>query len=208
MKHSRTRFALARAGALCAFAFLSVAVACEARLPTSAEVDAMNVEGAERAAISAKLLAEKINADRIYTVDGKTVSAAEAHAIAANKIATVNIRGRKAALDKDEVLITTLDHNKRIPSAEELANLKLKLRMRMAADTGYAVVPDKRQLSKKSFDGVLMVDGVVTPSSELAELKKDQIESIEVIKGAAATRLSSDPAALNGIISVKMKPKQ
>jgi beta-lactamase regulating signal transducer with metallopeptidase domain len=205
MKHSRTRFAFARTGVLCAIAFLAVAVACEARMPTSAEVDAMSVEGAEKAAISAKLLAEKNNKDRIYTVDGKTVSEAEAHAIAANKIASVDIRGRKSALDKEEIRIATLDPSKAL-GREDLMKMKMEVRSRVPqADQPPA---EKRLLSKKTFDGLVLIDGVVSTSQALAELPRDQIAGIEVFKGEAAAKLSHDPAAANGIISVKLKAKQ
>jgi outer membrane receptor protein involved in Fe transport len=55
------------------------------------------------------------------------------------------------------------------------------------------------------FNGLLLVDGVQVSASQLAALKPDAIESVEVIKGAAAAKLSSDPAAANGIIRVTMK---
>ncbi|MEO8336878.1 MAG: M56 family metallopeptidase [bacterium] len=204
MTHSRTRFALVRAGALCAFAFLSVAVACEARMPTSAEVDAMTVEGAEKAAIKSKLLAEA-TANRIYMVDGVVVSEADAHAIASNMIVTVNIVGRTPAFDKEQVQISTLAHNKSI-AGEDTKYTKVKIRTQ--GDSVTMRMADKSQLSRKSFDGLLLIDGVVTPSARLAELSPDMIASVEVTKGEAATKLSSDPAAVNGIISVKLKPKQ
>ncbi|MEO8336443.1 MAG: M56 family metallopeptidase [bacterium] len=205
MKHSRTRFAFARAGVLCAIALLSVGVACEARMPTSADVDAMSVEGAEKAAVAAKLLAENKSAARIYTVDGKTITEAEAHAIAADKIVSVDIRGRKSALDKEEVRISTLEASK-APNAEDLS--QMKVRSRVPEGSLAKPLAEKRTLSRKTFDGVLLIDGVVTPSGKLAELSPDRIASVEVIKGAAATRMSSDPAAANGIISVKLKAKQ
>ena len=47
MKPITKRFALVRGGALCAAAVLSLAAACEARVPTSAEIQSMDVAGAE-----------------------------------------------------------------------------------------------------------------------------------------------------------------
>jgi hypothetical protein len=206
MKHSRTRFGLARTGVLCSIAFLAVAVACEARMPTSADVDAMSVESAEKAAVAAKLLVEAKNAGRIYTVDGKAVSEAEAHAIAASKIASVDIRGRKSALDKEEIRISTLNPNKTL-SREDLTKMKMEVRSRVPDSTAKPFA-EKRLLSRKSFDGLVLIDGVVSTSQALAELPRDQIAGIEVFKGEAAAKLSHDPAAANGIISVKMKAKQ
>ncbi|MEO5816149.1 MAG: M56 family metallopeptidase [Gemmatimonadaceae bacterium] len=202
MKHSRTRFAFARAGVLCAIALLSVGVACEARMPTSAEVDAMSVAGAERSAVSAKLLAEKNSADRIYVVDGRTVSEDVAHAIAANDIVSVNIIGRKSAAEKEMVRIVTVAEGL---SGDESKNLNMKIRERVPTDSGVRPLGEKRLMSTRSFDGVVMINGVVSTSQALAELKPEQIESIEVFKGDAAAKRSSNPAAANGIISVKMK---
>ena len=208
MKHSRTRFALLRTGALCAFACLSLAVACEARMPTSAEVDAMTVADAEKAAVSAKLLAEKQSHDRVYVVDDRAVTEAEAHALVASKIATIDVRGRKSALDKDQVFITTLD-KLAPPTGDNLMKMKMAMRTRVLSDSGLKPLDEKRQLSKKSFDGIVMVDGVVSPLSALEDLKlSGRIESVNVIKGAAAARFSSEPAALNGIIMVKTKAAQ
>ncbi len=204
MKHSRTRFGFARAGVLCAIAFLSVAVACEARMPTSADVDAMNVASAEKAAVAAKLLAETKTAGRIYTVDGKTVSEAEAHAIAADKIASMDIRGRKTALDKEEIRISTLRGSKSM-GGDDLADQKMKIRTRTPADSGSKRQAEKTQMSNRQFDGVVMINGLVSTSQALNELPRDQIASVEVIKGEAALKMSSDPAAKFGIISVKMK---
>ncbi len=206
MKHSRTRFALARAGVLGAIAFLSVGVACEARMPTSADVDAMSVESAEKAAISAKLLAEKVSADRLYMVDGVKVSAAEAHALAPASIASVNIVGRKSAADKEQVEIYTLSHAKSL-TGMDLTNMKVKLRS-PAPDSAKFRVADGPSLSRKSFDGIVMIDGVVSTSAALAQLAPGQIATINVYKGAAAAQMSSDPAAANGIISVTLKAKE
>ena len=203
MRHSRTRFAFARTGVLCAIAFLSVAVACEARMPTSAEVDAMSVASAEKAAVAAKLLAEK-SVGRFYTVDDKLVTEAEAKAIAADKIASINILGRKSALDKEEIRIATLA--KKV-SGEQLSALKTKLDGIEASPTN-SLLNEKRQLSKKEFDGLVLIDGQAVPSSTLAEVSRDRIAEINVIKGEAATKISTDPRAQNGIISIKMKAER
>jgi outer membrane receptor protein involved in Fe transport len=92
-------------------------------------------------------------------------------------------------------------------SGEDLKNMKMKIRSRVP-DTASLRVTEKSQLSRKSFDGVLLINGVVSPSTSLAELSPDKIESVEVVKGAAAMKMSSDPAAVNGIISIKLKAKQ
>jgi hypothetical protein len=207
MKHSRTRFAVPRTGALCAIAFLSVAVACEARLPTSAEVDAMSAEGAERAAISAKLLAEIGTSKRLYFVDGQLVSQAEAYAVSPIKIANIEILKRKLSSDTDQVRIYTLNQKSR--TTKELAKSETPIYSHLPTDSATAVhLAERQSRLKKDFEGVILIDGVESTSAALAQLPRDQIASIDVFKGAAAAKMSSDPAAANGIISIKMKAAQ
>jgi hypothetical protein len=71
----------------------------------------------------------------------------------------------------------------------ELATLRIK------AATG---------TSAEGFEGLLVVDGVLVASSVLHTLK-DQIERIEIVKGAAATTLYDDPRAANGVIKITTK---
>lgn len=54
---------------------------------------------------------------------------------------------------------------------------------------------------------VIMVDGVVQDSFDVRSLSPEAIERIEVVKGAAALRESSDPRAANGIIRITTKKK-
>jgi hypothetical protein len=55
------------------------------------------------------------------------------------------------------------------------------------------------------FDGLVVVDGKPVATSVMRGLKPGQIERIEIIKGAAATRLYDDPRAANGVIRITTK---
>ena len=116
-----------------------------------------------------------------YVVDGKPVSEAVAKAISAEHITSVAVTKPRDALS--EIRITTKD----APPVVKLAS-----------------EPAPRP---RLFDGLLIIDGVVTESAAMNRLDHDRIASIEVIKGAAAAKLYSDPRALNGVINVTMKPK-
>ena len=50
--------------------------------------------------------------------------------------------------------------------------------------------------------GVLLIDGVISDESALRRLGPDGIAKVEVIKGAAATRVFTAPRAAVGVISI------
>lgn len=54
-------------------------------------------------------------------------------------------------------------------------------------------------------DVLVLMDGKKIDPADLRTLDTDAIERIEVLKGAAATRLYSDPAAANGVILITTK---
>ncbi|MEP7000347.1 MAG: M56 family metallopeptidase [bacterium] len=202
MKQTRTRFALVRTGTLATLAGLSILMACEARLPTSAEVDKMDVASAEKSMVQSKLLAEKEAGNVAYSVDGKTVTAEQAHAIAAERISTINVSKGTLMNTKDSgkvlshVYITTADGLSKGES-EKVAQMRDQRLVR----TSQAVV----EKNGKAFDGIVFIDGVRASEGALAKISPNDIESVEVVKGAAAAKLSNDPAAVNGVITILTK---
>jgi TonB-dependent SusC/RagA subfamily outer membrane receptor len=166
-------------GLLAAVALLA---ACESQLPTAAELQNMDVKGVEtRVAQVTKLDTAKA----IYLVDGKQVTRAEANALSADKIATVNVRGGKA----QEIRIGTKGA---LPAA--------------LLNGAPARVVEVSGSAKKPFTGILIVDGKTVESSSLNSISPDSIESIEVMKGEAAKALYGEAGA-NGVIKVTTKKK-
>ena len=98
MKPITPRNRTLRTGVLCATAALALVAACEARVPTSAEIQAMDVASAERSAMKSGLIDAVHGGPTQFYVNGAKVSAAEAHSIAPNDIATVDVQ--RAANDK------------------------------------------------------------------------------------------------------------
>ena len=193
-----SRFTRARSIGLAAVAALAIVTACEARLPTSAEVQAMDVASAEKAMVQSKLLDERAAGTVVYLVDGETVTAEKAHAIPADRIATMNVlkgaRNAEGGYGPSVVRIITAD----------AINSELgRMRMKVTAEAGAPEPKPSGMLMRKSkFDGLLFVDGVRAPEDALSKLKPDEIASVDVLKGEAARAYSSDPAAANGIIKV------
>ena len=166
-------------GLLAAVALLA---ACESQLPTAAELQNMDVKGVETRVGQVT----KIDTARaIYVVDGKQVSRAEANALSADEIATVNVRGGKA----QEIRIVT---KAALPSA--------------VLNSAPARVVEVSGSAKKPFTGLLIVDGKQVESSALNSIKPESIESVEVMKGDAAKAIYGEAGA-NGVIKVTTKKK-
>jgi TonB-dependent SusC/RagA subfamily outer membrane receptor len=163
-------------------ATVALLAACESQLPTAAELQNMDVKGVEtRVAQVTKLDTTKV----IYLVDGKQVSRADANALSADKIATVNVLGGKV----QEIRIVTKGA---LPAG--------------VLNGAPARVVDVSGSAKKPFTGILIVDGKTVESSSLNSISPDSIESIEVIKGEAAKALYGEAGA-NGVIKVTTKKK-
>jgi Zn-dependent protease with chaperone function len=90
MTPSRPKFARTAACALAACSVVLFALACDTKLPTSAEVNSMNVAAAEGTARRVALLGSD-DSSMVYTIDGRKATAAEAHALAPEEIASIEV---------------------------------------------------------------------------------------------------------------------
>ena len=200
MKPITKRFALVRGGALCAAAVLSLAAACEARVPTSAEIQSMDVAGAERTAARTGLIDALHGVKTEFYVNDARVTAAEAHAIPANDIATVDVHKGKSAGDASIISIRTV-----ATSANGLKYRSAGPDAAPSASSGLKGLHEKMMSSHDTFSGIVLIDGTRADPAALHRLDPKDIVAVEIVKGAAATQLSSDPAAKNGIVKVTTK---
>jgi beta-lactamase regulating signal transducer with metallopeptidase domain len=185
MNAKRSRHPLLRATLLGAVAAAALLAACEAKVPTASQVDGMDAMSAERSATQIGMI-EKVDDPRTqFFVNGVQVSAAEAHAIAPNRIATVNVTKVEAPTAGSAIRIVTRD------AASALDGPRHD-----TTGAAHAMAP---------FNGLLLIDGVRADPARLKTLDPKSILSIDVIKGPSAAQLSSDPAAANGIIKVVTK---
>jgi hypothetical protein len=221
------RYARLRAGALAVLGIAALASACETPLPTSAELEKMDVAAVE--ARTTRLVASR-PADAIYIVDGKQVTAAEAHALAGEGIVRMEVTRAAAPSDgKNTIHIYTREgvangltpsvresrttvtttlrtdtvalRPSRAPGAQHASDTRFMTTVRTAPDgtrSGATVRMD-------AFDGLLIVDGVVTDPSALGRLDHQDIAGIEIVKGVAAKQAYDDPRAANGVIRVTTK---
>lgn len=170
-----------RTAAFGLLAAVALLVACEAKAPTAAEVNAVDAGSAQRIAT----LAGADSVGPTYYVDGVRTTAADAHRIAAADIASVNVY--KAA-GHAEIRIVTKGNAQ--PSDALPAQ---SLRIRTAGVDSAALA-------------VIYIDGQLSDMATLQKLSKADIQSVEVIKGQRARELyPDDAAAANGVIRVVTK---
>ena len=130
--------AITRLGRIAALGAVVLLGACEKRLPTSAEIDEMDVAGAERITTSARIFHVARRASLVeFYVDGQKVTREEAASLPGNVILSMRMTKIDVAGDTIITRITTDGTRERDPAAEA-ADLRRLLAMRkaqMAADS-------------------------------------------------------------------------
>lgn len=185
MKRTRSRFAPARIGVLCSLAALSILVACEARMPTSAEVSSMDAKSAEQTAVKAKMLDEQ--SKLLYIVDGVVVTAEKAKAIPASQIASIDVT-KNAEGGRINIVTVLAKAEPDKAAAERKATL------------GDGVM--KKAVTLGAAQPMIVIDGVKATKAEMARLTKLDIAMVNIIKGPNAQREFPDADAVNGVIVV------
>lgn len=182
-------------------AVAALITACESKLPTSAEIEKMDVAKATAEAKTVGLVGTKPTE---YIVDDKKVSEDEAMKVSAERIATVNLS--RTTGDAVQMKIRTRDSNYVTALDGAKSSMPAVVNLRRAGTTDSVRVEANGQpMTKRKFDGLLIVDGVITDAAQLEKISPDKIVSINVLKGDAASREYRDPRAVNGVIQVVTK---
>lgn len=209
MTQRPARFMTARraAGALLATAIF--VTACESTLPTAAEVETMDVASAQQQAAKAGL----VDTTRVlYIVNGVQTKESTAREIAASDIASIEVaKAGKSGVNEVRILKKDTTVGPTVVVGKEITPLQTVVLRKAPMDSADG---SKRPLTV--VDGVvlgtprnplLVIDGVISPTQNLQALKlsPNTIESVKVIKGAAAMEAYSDPRAQNGVIVITTK---
>jgi hypothetical protein len=221
MTPKRLKYPLIRLIGTTALASLAVLAACESKLPTAEDVNNMTARTATTAAGQMTILD---TANVVYFVNGRMATKDEAEKIAAEQIATVNVTKRGA--QGGEVRIVTRDASKALAEAgytkDSMAPTRVTFLTRgdsvtvtagskdlhegRKADPVFLTGSKRADESKQQpFNGLLIVDGVITDASAMNSIAPDRILTVDVIKGVAATQQYSDPRAVNGVIKITTK---
>jgi TonB-dependent SusC/RagA subfamily outer membrane receptor len=205
MTERPVRLILARRLAVASLAAVALVAACESKLPTDAEIRDMDAETAVRSVAGVAALDP---AQVRYIVDGSLVETEVAKAIPAERIGAVSVQNGKS-----EVYITTLDRAPGQPSERasiverrvEGRPLDASIVTRDSASGASIVRRDGARAEE--FTGLVILDGVRSDIRMLRELPPDRIESVSVVKGAAALAQYGEAGA-NGVIVIKTKPRR
>ena len=160
---------------------------------------------ASSAAAAAGRVAMIDTAKVFYYVNGVKVNKADADKLAAELIASVNVT-QKGAQSGGEVRIVT-----RAAAAHDSSLLPTRVYYRRSdatvpVDSLESALKRAGELKPRTgFTGLMIVDGVITDPAAANRIAPDQIASVNVIKGAAATAQFSDPRAANGVIQITTK---
>jgi TonB-dependent SusC/RagA subfamily outer membrane receptor len=190
MKPPMHRFAFVRAAAVGAVGVVSLVAACSTALPTDADIKKMDATSAEGAARELSLISPEVKLR--YVVDGEEASAEKAKAIAADRIASVEV------LKGGERPTITI----RTKTADgQPAQLYMRRQDSVRVDgPGLIVRGQKAGMASP----ILFIDGKRVDQAAFSKLDRSQIESVDVIKGAAAAA-TYGPDAGAGAIVVKTK---
>jgi hypothetical protein len=202
------RFARTRAGLFGILGVALLAGACDTPLPTTAEVQAMNV-----ATLEARTLGVTAVSDVTYYVDGKQMSAAEVHALAGDKIVRIDVeRGETPAHGIVRVHTAAVEseaHGERLRHSAVSAESGVSANVEIDADTpvaGRTVLIRTAEGGMGAEHPLLVIDGQISDERALHALGPERIERVEVVKGAtAAAQYPNEPRAANGVIRVVTK---
>jgi TonB-dependent SusC/RagA subfamily outer membrane receptor len=214
------RFPLVRGSMLGVLALAAVLAACEASMPTAADVKKMDVSSLETKIRTANM---DFGADADYFVNGKAVPAAEAKAIAPDKIAAIRVM--KALMVKDgksadapegrsQVRILTKDapegtdgfDMEKLASRDGKENVSRRIMIRDDAD-GAAIGEAEDHLKLRTPDGshpLIYIDGVAADEATMSRLDPKSILTIDVLKGPSAEKEYGARGA-NGVVKITTK---
>lgn len=189
----RSRTTLFQKALATAVASTALFAACRSDLPTAAQIDALDVKSADRELVVLGQPSILTADSTTFIVDGQKVGREVATSISADSIKLISLQ--KNPSDKNStVLIVT--------GAKPL----MKGEAQPARPTGNIRGVMTNDSTSAASRPIVFVDGVRISTAEMNKIRPQDIQSVEVIKGAAATRdYGSDGA--NGVINIQTKKK-
>jgi beta-lactamase regulating signal transducer with metallopeptidase domain len=201
MRSSRSRYAVVRGGAMSAVAGLLVLAACEAKVPTAAELSSMGVRDMQKSAATSGVFGETRFANADFFFDGARITREEVTELDASRIGSMEIV--KGA--RDTIFVTSKERLAQLYSADT-AHMKTRSRGTPIALDG----SEPRTMVRTPGSGpnaapAIMIDGVISTETALAALHGEDIVTVNVMKpknGASGGRYP------NGLIAIETKAHQ
>ena len=182
-------------------AFLGLAAllaACEAKMPTAADVDRMDARSAEGAARSMGLVSDSSVS---WFVNGVPTSAVAAKQIIADSIATVEVSKVEG---RSRIGIVTKSAS-RVGFAPTDTFRALRRRVGRLDDTLAFTLRRSQPAELQEAQPILVIDDVRADMAALKKIDRARIATVNVLKGASAVSLYGADAK-NGVIVVRTKP--
>jgi hypothetical protein len=203
MRNSRSRYALARAGGSCAVAALLVMAACEAKVPTSAELSSMGVGDLQKSAAQSGTFSDARFANADLFLDGVKVSSAELLAFDAARIGSMEVV--KGA--RDTVIVTSKERLAQLEAADTAHMKRRSAGSVVATQDGREARTMMRTPGGPGSHPALMVDGTLVTEKIFAALRPEEIATVNVLKPGGGA-LVDNTAYPNGLIVVETKAHQ
>jgi len=188
---------LLRAMSVAVLGIVALLAACEAKMPTAAQIDQMDARSAESSARSFGLVSDTTIT---WFVNGVRVSGVDAKKIVEDSIAQVEI---SKAEGRPRIYITTKDAN-RVGVATTLDTARALRRRLGRLDDTLAAMSKSQPAEVQGAEPMLVLNDKRAELSVLKTLDRAQILTVNVLKGKSAMELYG-PDAKNGVIVVKTR---
>ena len=208
--HRRPHVTLRR-GALAATAVLAFAIACNAPVPSAPR----DVEPSRSTpSVTSDAASQSARVDSlVLRLDGVIADAVKSESLrAGNGLSGVTLEAHlgKEIRTRLQYLIAAAN-----TASGQRAGADGPLK-HPGPDRPFRIMPDGRsavlyspgaaaEQRKKTFDGLVVIDGMVSTNAALQQLSPDAIERVDVLEHDAAARRYSDPRAAKGVIEVRTK---
>ena len=185
MKRNIPKFARLRGSIVGVLGAAALLAACEAKMPTSAEIAGMDVSSAVHRAGALGFVPDQA----VYIVDGKRVARTEAVALKPEQIVSVNV-SKVDTTNYVEVRTTAVQ--------------RVAMPSRPTADSvrgGPILIRDRDVLGPPTMEPLIIIDGVRSTVGALKAIDRKLILSVEVVKGAVPVQ-QYGPDAAGGVIKI------
>jgi TonB-dependent SusC/RagA subfamily outer membrane receptor len=196
MQSRRFNHPILRGASAALLGLAALLVACEAKMPTAADVEHMDAQSAER---NAKALGLVHGDSVLWSVDGVATSEAAAKGISKDSIAKVEVDKGDG---RSRIFIVTKAH-------ENLAGAKadsVRVNVSEASSAEHRARRLQEVQEATSHEGapILIIDGVRSDPAVLKTIDRTRIDRVDVLKGALATQ-SYGADGKNGVILITTK---
>jgi TonB-dependent SusC/RagA subfamily outer membrane receptor len=196
MQSRRFNHPILRGASAALLGLAALLVACEAKMPTAADVEHMDAQSAER---NAKALGLVGGDSVLWSVDGVATSAAAAKAISKDRIAKVEVEKGEG---RPRIFIVTRAHES--PAGRKVDSVRVNVSEASSAEHRARRLQEVQEATSHEGAPILIIDGVRSNPDVLKTIDRTRIDRVDVLKGALATQ-SYGADGKNGVILITTK---